>query len=71
VEGYCIALSRPTRKPIPSLVVFYNQTPWVYVIGGVLFMAKTTPYICNTPRRVSQKYIGLHNISFETWKGIS
>jgi hypothetical protein len=71
MEGYCIALSKPTRKLIPLLVVFYNSTPWVYIIGGVLFMAKTTQYICNTLRKVSQKYIGLHNISFQTWRGIS
>jgi hypothetical protein len=24
VEGYCVALWKPTRKPIPSLVVFHN-----------------------------------------------
>jgi hypothetical protein len=24
----------------------------------------------HTPLNVSQKYIGLHNISFDTWKGI-
>jgi hypothetical protein len=34
-------------------------------------MPKTIQYTCNTPSRVSQKYIGLHNISFETWKGIA
>jgi hypothetical protein len=33
-------------------------------------MAKTIQYICITPRRVSHKYIGLHNISFETLKVI-
>jgi hypothetical protein len=37
----------------------------------VLFMAKTIQYIHNTLHKVSKKYIGLHNISFETWKGIS
>jgi len=42
---------------------------WVYDTGGVLFMAKTTQYIYNTPFKLSQKYIGLHNISFETWRG--
>jgi hypothetical protein len=36
-----------------------------------LFMAKIIQYICNTLHKVSQKYIGLHNISFEIWKGIS
>jgi hypothetical protein len=34
-------------------------------------MAKTIQYIHNTLHKVSKKYIGLHNISFETWKGIS
>jgi hypothetical protein len=34
-------------------------------------MAKIIQYIYNTLHRVSRKYIGLHNIYFETWKGIS
>jgi hypothetical protein len=34
-------------------------------------MPKTTQYTYNTLHAVSQKYIGLHNISFETWKNIA
>ncbi len=34
-------------------------------------MAKTIKYICNTPHKVSHKYIGLHNIYFEIWRGIT
>jgi hypothetical protein len=40
-------------------------------IRGVLFMAKTTQYTYNTLLMLSQKYIELHNISFETWRGIT
>jgi len=42
--------------------VFYNQTPWVYTIGGVLFIFKTTQYTYNTPHRLSQKCTWLHNL---------
>jgi hypothetical protein len=41
------------------------------LVLGVLFMAKTIQYICNTLRKVSHKYIGFHNTYFETWRGIS
>ncbi len=34
-------------------------------------MPKTIQYTYNTPHMVSQKYIGLHNIPFETWKSIA
>jgi hypothetical protein len=34
-------------------------------------MAKTIQYIYNTLHMVSHKYIGFHNIFFETWRGIS
>jgi len=34
-------------------------------------MLKTIQYTCNTPHKVSNKYIGLHNISFETWRNIA
>jgi hypothetical protein len=34
-------------------------------------MPKKTQWRCNTPFKVSQKYIGFHNISFDTWKGIT
>jgi hypothetical protein len=34
-------------------------------------MPKTTQYTYNTPHKVFQKYIKLHNISFETWKSIA
>jgi hypothetical protein len=57
---------KTNKETKPSLIVFYKQTPWVYAIGKVLFMTKTTQYIYNTSHKVSQKYIGLHNISFET-----
>jgi hypothetical protein len=33
-------------------------------------MPKITQYTYNTPRKVPQKYIGLHKIYFDTWKGI-
>jgi hypothetical protein len=59
---------------MPSLKYYVNTMGWfilVYIIGGVLFMPKTTPYTWSTFRRVSQKYITLHNISFETWRGIA
>jgi hypothetical protein len=32
---------------------------------------KTTQYTYSTPRNVSYKYIGLHNIYFETWMSIA
>jgi hypothetical protein len=32
-------------------------------------MFKTTQYTYNTPYKLSHKYIGLHNIFFQTWKG--
>jgi hypothetical protein len=32
-----------------------------------MIMPKTTQYIYNTPLEVSYKYIGLHNIFFDTW----
>ncbi len=44
---------------------------WVYAIGKVLLMAKTIQYTYNTFLKLSHKYIGLHNIYFETCKGIS
>jgi len=34
-------------------------------------MPKITQYTCNTPHKVSQKYIRFYNISFETWKNIA
>ncbi len=43
----------------------------VYAFGGVLFMPKTTQYTHITPHMVSQKYIGLHNISFKMWRSIA
>jgi hypothetical protein len=42
-----------------------------YAIGRILFMAKTTQYTYNSLLKLSQKYIGFYNISFETWRGIS
>jgi hypothetical protein len=34
-------------------------------------MAKTIQYTYNTPLKLSHKYIGFHNIYFETWRDIS
>jgi hypothetical protein len=34
-------------------------------------MLKTTQYTCNTPYKLSHKYNGFHNISFQTWKGFA
>jgi hypothetical protein len=34
-------------------------------------MSKIIQYTCNTFHKVSQKYIGLHNISFEIWRNIT
>jgi hypothetical protein len=51
--------------------ILCNLTSWVYFIRRVLLMHKTIQYTYNTPCRVSQKYIGMHNISFETWRGIA
>ncbi len=68
-------LRSPTKtykKTNTFIGVFCNQTPKAYVtFRGVLFMAKTTQYTCNTPHVVSHKYIGLHNISFETWRNFA
>jgi hypothetical protein len=36
-----------------------------------MLMPKTTQYTYNTFRKVSQKYIGFHNIFFEIWKSIA
>jgi hypothetical protein len=38
--------------------VFSNQTPWVYTIGGVLFMLKTTQYTCITLYMLSHNTLG-------------
>jgi hypothetical protein len=63
---YCIALPKPTRKPIPSLRYFIINVAF----KRVLLVPKPTQYTCSTPRNVSHKYIGFHNISFETWRSI-
>jgi len=73
LERYCATLKKPRRNVIPSLGYTVNTMGWiilVHPIRGALFMPRKTQWMCNTFFKVSQKYIGLHNISFEMWKGI-
>jgi hypothetical protein len=54
-------LTKTYKETYTLIRVFNNQTPWVYTIGGVLFILKITQYTYDTPR-LSQKYIMFHNL---------
>jgi hypothetical protein len=69
--GVFLALPKPTRKPIPSLRYFVIKHGGSMLLKGYVHVPKTVQYTCNTLHRVSQKYIGFHNIFFETLKGIA
>jgi len=73
LEKYYVIVTKPKKNVIPSLG--YIVTPWTE-----LFWSKLLKRYFSCPEgltkhaippfRVSQKYIGLHNISFDTWRGI-
>jgi hypothetical protein len=45
MEGYCIALPKPTRKPIPSLGYFVNKHQGFMFLEGYC----SCPKLLNTP----------------------
>jgi hypothetical protein len=65
-EGYCIALSKPRRNVIPSLgyYIIKHQGLNYNTLIGSHYNTFIGPQD-NTPIKVSQKYIRLHNISFD------
>jgi len=62
VKRYYINLPKPTRKPIPSLRYSIIKHHGYILLEGYFFIFKTTQYTCNTPHRLSRKYIGFHNL---------
>jgi len=74
VEGYCIAISQPKRKTIPSLGYCPNTMGSIILVQAierVLLMPIIIQFTCNTPPKISHKSFGLHNISFGTWTYIA
>jgi hypothetical protein len=69
--GVFVALPKPTRKPIHSLGYFVIKHHGSMLLEGYVHVPKTIQYTYNTLHRVSHKYIGLHNISIETSRGIA
>jgi hypothetical protein len=74
LEEYCLTLPKPKRDALPSLgytIKAMGCFILVAVIRRMLFMPKKAQSTCITPPKVSQKYIGLHNIYFDMRRGIT
>jgi hypothetical protein len=66
MQGYSIALPKPPRKPISSFKYSIFKHHGSTLLEGYYSCSK----LHNT-LAISHKYNGLHNISFQTWKGFA